>query len=277
MVSDLEIYLFDLRGYVVLPNALAPEEVAELNECLDAIPPMEAGEWYGYVHAHRYGTTDGFNLQQIYEAGEPFERLIDHPSWIGKVKHFVGGEGSFDYHHGPLFIDENFATFRGPGEAIGLHSGGYPPIHRNQFRYHNGRFMCGQIDILIALTDFGPGDGGTMIIPGSHKSNFRHPHYDEHRMAVGATVEGIEGAVEIHINAGDALLFVDGAAHGSAKRENPGIRRTIVYRYGPSWGNFRYGYQPSPELLERLTPERRQIVQPLELIPREPNKGPVKG
>ena len=105
MVSDLEIYLFDLRGYVVLPNALTLEEVAELNECLDAIPPMEAGEWYGYVHAHRYGTTDGFNLQQIYEAGEPFERLIDHPSWIDKVKHFVGGEGSFDYHHGPLFID----------------------------------------------------------------------------------------------------------------------------------------------------------------------------
>ena len=101
MVSDLEIYLFDLRGYVVLPNALTPEEVAELNECLDAIPPLEQGEWYGYVHAHRYGTTDGFNLQQIYEAGEPFERLIDHPSWIDQVKHFVGGEGSFDYHHGP--------------------------------------------------------------------------------------------------------------------------------------------------------------------------------
>ena len=273
MVSDLEIYLFDLRGYVVLPNALTPEEVAELNECLDAMPPLEAGEWYGYVHAHRYGTTDGFNLQQIYEAGEPFERLIDHPSWIDKVKYFVGGEGSFDYHHGPLFIDENFATFRGPGEAIGLHSGGYPPIHRNQFRYHNGRFMCGQIDILITLTDFGPGDGGTMIIPGSHKSNFRHPHYDKHRMAQDATVEGIEGAVEIHIKAGDALLFVDGAAHGSAKRVNPGIRRTIVYRYGPSWGNFRYGYQPSPELLERLTLERRQIVQPpLQLIPREPHK-----
>ena len=274
MVSDLEIYLFDLRGYIVLPNALTLEEVAELNDDLDAIPPMEAGEWYGYVHAHRYGTTDGFNLQQIYEAGEPFERLIDHPSWINKVKHFVGGEGSFDYHHGPLFIDENFATFRGSGEAIGLHSGGYPPIHRNQFRYHNGRFMCGQIDILIALTDFGPGDGGTMIIPGSHKSNFRHPHSDKHRMAVGATVEGIEGAVEIDMKAGDALLFVDGAAHGSAKRVNPGIRRTIVYRYGPSWGNFRYGYQPSPELLERLTPERRQIVQPLQLLPREPNKAP---
>ena len=30
----------------------------------------------------------------------------------------------------------------------------------------------------------------------------------------------------------------------------------------------------APELLERLAPERRQIVQPLQLLPREPNKNP---
>jgi hypothetical protein len=271
MVDDLDIYLFDLRGYLHLKGALTPAEVADLNACLDAIPPLKPGEWYGYIQAHAYGQTDGLNLQQIYEAGEPFEKLIDHPSWIERVKRFVGGEGTFDYHHGPLFIDENFANFRGPGEAIGIHSGGYPPIHRNQFRYHNGRFMCGQVNLLIALTDIGPGDGGTVLIPGSHKSNFRHPHYDQHRMAKGASAQGIEGAIEVHMKAGDALLFVDGLSHGSARRENPGIRRIVVYRYGPSWGNFRFGYQPSPELLQRLTPERRKIVQPLQLLPREPN------
>jgi hypothetical protein len=27
-----------------------------------------------------------------------FERLIDHPGWIGKVRHFVGGAGTFDYN-----------------------------------------------------------------------------------------------------------------------------------------------------------------------------------
>ena len=179
-----------------------------LNDCLDAIPPLEPGDWYGHVHAHTYGTIDGLNLQQIYEAGEPFERMIDHPAWIEKVKHFVGGEGTFDYAHGPLFIDENFANFRQPGEAIGLHSGGYPPIMRNQFRYHGGRYMCGQINVLVALTDIGPGDGGTMLIPGSHKSNFTHPDLDRHRMKPeGATVEGITGAIECQMAKGDALLF----------------------------------------------------------------------
>jgi len=271
MVTDLDIYLFDLRGYLHLPGALSADKVADLNACLDEIPPLKPGEWYGYVHAHHYGTTDGLNLQQIYEAGAPFENLIDHPAWIDKVKYFVGGEGTFDWHHGPLFIDENFANFRGPGEAIGLHSGGHVGAKRIQFRFHNGCFQCGQIDILIALTDIGPDDGGTMIIPGSHKSNFVHPHFDDFRMAQKASVDGLEEAVEIHMQAGDALLFVDALAHGSARRVNEGQRRVAVYRYGPSWGNFRHGYQPSPELLARPTPERRQIVQPLQLLPREPN------
>ena len=270
-VTDLENYLFDLRGYLHLEQVLSADEVQDLNTCLDAIPILEPGDWYGHVHAHTYGTVDGLNLQQIYEAGAPFERMIDHPAWIEKIKHFVGGEGTFDWHHGPLFIDENFANFRGPGEAIGLHSGGHIGAKRIQFRFHNGCFQCGQIDILIALTDIGPGDGGTMIIPGSHKSNFVHPRFDDFRMARKASVDGLEEAVEIHMQAGDALLFVDTLAHGSARRVNAGQRRVAVYRYGPSWGNFRHGYQPSPELLARLTPERRQIVQPLQLLPREPN------
>ncbi len=270
MPSDLEVYLFDLRGFLHLEGALSGKEVKRLNDCLDDIPPLKPGEWHGDVQAHEYGDkTSGVNYQQIYEAGEPFEDLIDHPSWFEKLQHFVGGEGTFDHSHGPLFIDENFANFREPGEAIGLHSGGYPPIMRNQFRYHGGRFMCGQINILMALTEIGPGDGGTMLIPGSHKSNFRHPHYERDRMSNNATVEGTEGAIEIHLHAGDALLFVDGISHGSAMRSNQGTRRIVVYRYGPSWGNFRHGYQPSTELLDRLTPERRRIVQPQVQITRE--------
>ncbi len=271
MVSDLDIYLFDLRGYLLVEGVLTADDVRALNACLDAIPALAPGDWHGYIHGHAYGdATSGINYQQIYEAGAPYEKLIDHPAWFEHVKLFIGAEGTFDHHHGPAFIDECFANFRGPGEAIGLHSGGFPPIHRNQFRYRGGRFMCGQVNVLIALTDIGPGDGGTMLIPGSHKSNFKHPHYDEQRMGKDRSVDGTIGAIEVFMEAGDALVFVDGISHGSAKRVNAGTRRIAVYRYGPSWGNFRHGYQPSPELLNRLTPQRRRIVQPQVPIPREP-------
>jgi ectoine hydroxylase-related dioxygenase (phytanoyl-CoA dioxygenase family) len=80
----------------------------------------------------------------------------------------------------------------------------------------------------------------------------------------------VEGAQEVHMQAGDALLFVDALCHGAVPKQSDGQRRIVVYRYGPSWGNFRHGYQPSPELLERLTPQRREIVYPLTVLPREP-------
>jgi Phytanoyl-CoA dioxygenase (PhyH) len=269
--TELEIYLFDLRGSILLENALSSHEVAALNAIVDEMLPLDYDDWYGHVHVPRKKPEQGFDLQQIYEAGEPFEKLIDHPSWLDKVKYFVGGEGTFDYLHGPLFIDENFANVRGPGGAIPLHSGAHEGVKRTQFRYNVGRFMCGQINILIALTDIGPGDGATMVIPGSHKSNFPHPDIEKYRNQGGvASLDDVVGAVEVYMKAGDAILFVDALSHGSAERINPGDRRIIVYRYGPSWGNFRLGYQPSEALLARLTPERKKIVQPQVLIPRDP-------
>ena len=277
MVTDRDIYFFDLRGFLVLKEALSSDEVRELNDGLDAMPRLEVGEWYGYVHAHSFGDRDGLNYQQIYEAGAPFERLIDHPSWFDKVRHFVGGEDSFDEHHGPLFIDENFVNFRGPGDAIGLHNGGHLGLSRCQFRYIGGKFHCNQINVLVALTDIGPGDGGTVLIPGSHKSNFEHPDFGAYTMYVDErpSAEHIEGSREVHLRAGDALLFVDCCTHGSARRVNEGERRILVNRYGPSWGNFRHGYQPSPELLARLTPRRRSIVWPQTPLERTPNRQPA--
>ena len=102
-----------------------------------------------------------------------------------------------------------------------------------------------------------------MVVPGSHKSNIRHPQTVavEDREKELSTDE-IEGAVECHLEKGDALLFVDAIAHGSARRTNEGQRRVAVYRYGPSWGYFRHAYRPSEALMRRLTPERARIVNP---------------
>lgn len=267
MVTSRDIFFFDLQGYLHIKAAVSAVEVDELNRVLDKAPPLQPGEWWGSVQAHTYGDNDGLNLQHIYEAGEPFEQLIDHPSWIERVKLFVGGEDTFDWHHGPLFIDENFVNFRGPGEAIGMHSGGHIAAIRNQFRVYNGKFHCGQINILIALTNIGPGDGATILIPGSHKSNFEHPDFKLYEMGSEGAGQNPEGAVEVHMEAGDALLFADAICHGAVKRFNPDLRRIAIYRYGPSWGNFRHNYRPSDQLLTRLTPDRRQIVQPRYALP----------
>jgi hypothetical protein len=62
---------------------------------------------------------------------------------------------------------------------------------------------------------------------------------------------------------GDALCFVDGICHGASPRMNPGERRVVIYRYGVSWGSTRHGYRYSEEFINRLTPSRRKIMQPV--------------
>ena len=154
--SALEDFLFDLRGYLVLKSAVEPDLLADLNRAFDAFPPLEPGEWWGNAQRRDYTKDTGFELHNCVEAGEPFERLIDHPGWVHHVRHYCGEEHS--YVQG-LFIDECIASIRTSGGHHPVHSGGYRGAMRGAYGYKDGVFRCGQINILLALTDIGEGDG----------------------------------------------------------------------------------------------------------------------
>jgi hypothetical protein len=116
----------------------------------------------------------------------------------------------------------------------------------------------------MALTDIGPGDGGTIVVPGSHKTSFipeevKELYLDKQNYTQGRLPEG---SIEVNLKAGDALIFVDAVMHGATARTNPGERRVVIYRYGPIWGRTRHGFEYSEELLARLTPERHKILHP---------------
>ncbi len=259
MPTELENYLFDLRGYLIFERAVDAAHLADLNAALDRYCDLPPQQWRGNVHRADNFYANGIELQNIIEAGEPFERLIDHPAWIDHMREYCGEAGTFV---DGLFIDESFATMRATGGFLPIHSGGHEAIVRTQYRHTRGRFHCGQVNLLVALNDIGPGDGATMIIPGSHHVSLEHPAFARSFMERGA-MDAVEGAIEMHLKAGDAMLFVDALSHGSALRTNVGERRVAIYRYGGSWGATRRGYAYSEELLRRLTPERRKILQPI--------------
>jgi hypothetical protein len=262
---DIQDYLFDLRGYIILKDAVSSDLIERLNRAIDPYLDMQYLEWRGNVQRFDNNGNAGIELQNIVEGGAPFEELIDNPAWFGRLLRYCGEKDS--YVEG-LYIDECFASIRRSGGFFPVHSGGQDGVVRNQYRFVNNHFRCSQVNILLALTDIGPGDGGTMVIPASHKSNFPHPDmlksWDERQQ-----MDQMEGAIEVHLKKGDALMFVDALAHGASTRTNPGERRVVIYRYGPTWGNTRYGYTYSKELLERLSPERRKILQPI--LPRLPD------
>ena len=114
-----EEYEFDLKGYSLTPGALSPAELATINSWIDGLQPFKPpGEWYGHVETHSYyGTStageidDGVNLQHVFEAGPVFEALLDHPGWIGCVRHFIGSQSPIVHE---MFINVRAAPVATP-------------------------------------------------------------------------------------------------------------------------------------------------------------------
>ena len=274
MDQEFQDYLFDLQGYLVLENAISEEDLEKMNAWIDAHwayveePWAENTEdkriprWIGNIETHTYNIENGVNFQNIIEGGAVFEKLIDHPAWINLVRKYV-------HEVNGLSIHENFLNVRGPGGFIHIHCGGHVPLSYLTFRQEQtGEWMVGQINVLMALNDIGPGDGAPVLVPGSHKSTEIHP-----RLKVdgkGLVYDGVSGkpagtafgTQEIYLKAGDVVMFTDKITHGSAERTNDGYRRSIVYRYSPRYVRERFDYPHSDELLARLTPDQRKIIQP---------------
>ena len=271
--EELADYMFDLNGFLILRNAVAPADIDAMNAWVDdhwdyvqppkTGDPSAGGQWIGHVQTHSYSGPDGTNFQNIVEGGPAFEALIDHPSWIERIRRYVNPINGLSIH-------ENLLSVRGAGGYISIHSGGHMPISYMTFRQGNtGDWMVGQINVITALTDIGPGDGPTTIVPGSHKATVPHPS-----LTGGTVYRSDEAAgnkacmIELYLKKGDTLMFTDAITHGSAERRNPGHRRIVLYRYSPRYVATRYNYQPSADFLARLTDARRDIIQPIP--PRHP-------
>ena len=278
--EDKELdYLFDLQGYLVLKGAISKDDLVEMNGWVDdhweivENPPLlgnaqlgvNPGEeyWIGNVEVHSYGPDDGVNFQNIVEGGAVFERLIDHPAWHPLAERYVNPVNGLSIH-------ENLLNVRGPGGFLYIHCGGHTPLFYLTFRQHNtGEWMVGQINVLMALEDIGPGDGPTVLVPGSHKATEIHPRLELDGKGIVAAHHEREAAgtalamKEIYLEAGDVVFFTDAITHGSAERTNPGYRRSVIFRYSPRYLRTRFNYQLSSELSARLTPRRREILEPV--------------
>ncbi len=253
-------YMFDLQGFVILDDALSSDQLEEINTWIDAQPDVEDGEWIGNIQTQSYSGSEGILYQNIIEGGKIFRDLIDCEKWFPLVERFMVN------NFNAVCLQEAWLNRRGPSDYIGLHSGGHTCGPVMKFKHSNtNTWDVGQINVLMALNDCGPGDGATVVIPSSHKSTVVHPHLEKaevnsYRNDVSAS--GVLASTEVHLKAGQAIFFTDALSHGSAARTNPGERRFMVYRYTPHWIRQRYPYLPTPELLESLTEKQRRIVDP---------------
>ena len=215
-VPEIDRYMFDLNGFLIIRGAVSPKQLAEYNAAIEVndpapsvalgITPEEACAMM--VDPHNPALKD---LQQGFGDGIPalgtdlcFDSLIDHPGWISHIRDFTDGKGTKMNGGGGV-------SCRWPGQASGVHGGGHN--HNQTFGWIDppedadaemeldpgrpggdqmvpkgkkgldgdpgaGSFHCKTVSVLLALNDCPIGGGATGAIPGSHKSNIRHPYQD---------------------------------------------------------------------------------------------------
>src|SRR5262249_37355775 len=77
-LTELEEYLFDLNGYLILKGAVSAEDIDALNASYDqmAAAEIEGKGWFGNVAVDNSGGQEGLIFHQLYEAGPVWESLI---------------------------------------------------------------------------------------------------------------------------------------------------------------------------------------------------------
>ena len=213
-MNERQKYLFDLQGYLLVEEVLSAEDCDLAIEKIKArAKPMEK-------------TPDGYdangtweNAAGLYEAGEPFIKLIDEPKITAVLSEIIGTALRCESSY-------SFVRHKGcpPFEMHGGHRGGGV-----NFRYdvHNGRIYTGLTVVSIALQDISAADGGFACIPGSHKSDFSlSPEDRQELFALGGPLVRTIAAPR-----GSAIVFTETLAHGAASWQNDMPRYGLFYKF----------------------------------------------
>jgi len=237
-MTDNERYLFDLQGFLVVPNALDGAWLSELNAILDQhIAECVAPD----ANTHRFGG--------LLAWGRPYVDLLDNPVIYPYLEELLGPGFRLDHEYADII-----RTGKGPIGTT-LHGGAtpYDPVY--SYRYDNGRLRNGLLVAAYNLHDVNPGDGGFAAVPGSHKANLPFPAEWKELEVQHPCVQPVTGA------AGTAILFTEALTHGTLPWRGARERRTLFSKYSPatiSWSARYYNADDYPG----LTARQRALLEP---------------
>jgi hypothetical protein len=261
VMSDDEKYFFDLTGYLVVRDALAPEEVAECNAVIEHYaekirPRSVDGGGLSRGSSALEGQTGRLELTGMLgwppPYREPFRDLLVHPVVVSRLNEMCGK--GFRLDHGPLMIGAEVGT-----EGHLLHGAGEPFSQSVWYHQQNGRIFCRGVTVAWQLYDVNDGDGGFAIVPGSHKSRFRTPQ------GVRTADSDMGLVAQPVMKAGDVLFFAETATHGTLPWKGKGQRRSILFKYASraaarAVGRFYTPEERYGEWTKELTPEQHSLL-----------------
>ena len=237
-MTENEKYIFDLLGFIVVPNALTTEQITDMNALMDKQIEKECKQ-----------DMKKYRFVALLHWGKPYRGLIDNPVIAPLLVELLGDNFRLDHDYAEIFR---------PGTGpLGrkLHGARFPFDPTQYFNFKGGRMRNGLTVVAYNLKDINPGDGGFCCVPGSHKSNYPFPDEWLDPDNAHPIIKKITGA------AGTAIIFTEALTHGTLAWYGKDDRRTIFYKYSPrsiSWSADYYNANDYPGLTERQS----EILEP---------------
>lgn len=236
-LTDEQRWFFDTQGYLVIENALTPDELVRIRRAADAAEVR----WRADESLPGYRRDDLEQVLGIMEYDPLLADLLEHPRIFPIVRELLGPS--------VMMLDHDyFITPLGATIPNGWHTDlNFPGVDHARSRL--------MVKVFYVLADIPPDGGATLVLPGSH------------RVAAGAEMpnseipEELPGAVKMDLKAGSAYLFTGRVYHAAGNNRSDVVRRLLIYNYGHKWMRTWQSYEPSDALVAAAkTPMRRQLL-----------------
>lgn len=227
-------YALDIAGYLLISGVLSSDEVGACNAAIDQV-----------------GQAEGM-LEWDAPWCDPFVNLHEHPILTRYLQEICTGE--FRLNRYPQLLPE-------AEQSDDPLNGGNEPRDwsRSYFQVDQTRFVQGLV-VLWALADVNEGDGGFVLIPGTHKSQVETPaDILQGTDDMGLTEQPV-------LKAGDLLLCTETVLHGMRPWKGKGPQRLLNFGYIGSLVRRSNGAPPedadrdSPAWANDMTSEQRVIM-----------------
>jgi hypothetical protein len=243
-LTQKQTYEFDVRGYFTLPGLIPPVDVTQMNGLIN-------------LHQEKHGV---FPVQfPFMEIDRIFWELMTNRTVLDIARHLCGDHFRMDHAYGI----QREATGKADDMAENLHGG--PRANQGSFFYqwHGGKPVVGLLVFGFVLEPVHKGDGGLIMVPGSHKGSM--------------ALEGLQVWNDIvhrsHasplcdqpvLSAGDAIVFTESLVHGSRRWQSPSRRRrNLYYKYCPGHLCWRaYDEWAKPMYDKAETDLERSLLRP---------------
>lgn len=238
-ITEDHKFEFDAQGYLHLRGVLSPGEVAEYRTWVEESKDTDVQQ-LNADNPNAIPAQLNRPVSRIFDADPRFARFLDHPAVVPFLEEFLGA----DYRHIDNDLYFTYPGFKGGGWHRGVRA--HPTGH-----VVDGTFRCPMVKVFYCLTDVGPEQGAFVVIPGSHKSQFKT---EMKRLDLPGQ------HIFDDVKAGDIIIFNEALIHNGRPNPSEKTRQTIIVNFGGADAGVWEGYAPKPATLEQVTARQREIL-----------------